>query len=395
MINKRNSMKVLFTTFSYYPETSGVPVVVQYLAEGLAKKGHNVSVVTCMNGHDYKVQETLNGVTIYRFNWGLTLFKKKYGEYQEYIKFVTEFPKDIIILECLQCHTTDILLPYLKYMNCKVLLHSHGGPGINQKIFRWDTNIIHSIGNTHNWFRWKKYYNSTLPSLSKYIDVVLCLSLCASDLRYMKKYMKRVEILENAANDIFFDKNKQSLDFSSVLNIKAKKYILSIANYIPNKGQIAIVKAFANIKDEDYALVCIGSSKNEYYEKVLKEASFISHKYGKEIHLLTGVSREYFPSIISHASLFVMGSEHEEYPVSLIEAMACRTPFVSTNAGCARILPGGITVMERTELSDFMDAVISNSELSERLRNQGFLYSSRNNRIEEIIKRLECIISTI
>lgn len=388
-------MKILFTTFSYYPETSGVPVVVQYLAEGLAKRGHNVSVATCMNGHDYKVQEALNGVTIYRFNWGLTLFKKKYGEYQEYIKFVTEFPKDILILECLQCHTTDILLPYLKYMNCNVLLHSHGGPGINQKIFRWDTNIIHSIGNTHNWFRWKKYYNSTLPSLSKYIDVVLCLSLCASDLRYMKKYMKRVEILENAANDIFFDKNKLSLDFSSVLNIKAKKYILSIANYIPNKGQIAIVKAFANIKDEDYALVCIGSSKNEYYEKVLKEASFISHKYGKEIHLLTGVSREYFPSIISHASLFVMGSEHEEYPVSLIEAMACRTPFVSTNAGCARILPGGITVMERTELSDFMDAVISNSELSERLRNQGFLYSSRNNRIEEIIKRLECIISTI
>ena len=46
-------MKILFTTFSYYPETSGVPVVVQYLAEGLAKRGHNVSVVTCMNGHDY------------------------------------------------------------------------------------------------------------------------------------------------------------------------------------------------------------------------------------------------------------------------------------------------------------------------------------------------------
>lgn len=388
-------MKILFTTFSYYPETSGVPVVVQYLAEGLAKRGHKVSVVTCMNGHDYKAQETLNGVTLYRFNWGLNLSKKKYGEYQKYIKFVTEFPKDILILECLQCHTTDILLPYLKSMNCKVVLHSHGGPGIHQKMFRWDTNVTHSIGNTHNWFRWKRYYKSTLPAFSKNIDAVLCLSLCASDLHYMKKYMKRVEILENAANDIFFDEHKQSQDFSSVLNIKAKKYILCIANYIPNKGQLDIVKSFANIKDKNYALVCIGSSKNEYYERVLKEANRISHNLGKEIHLLTGISRDFFPSIISHASLFVMGSEHEEYPVSLIESMACGTPFVCTNAGCARILPGGITVMKRTELSDFMDAVISNSELAVRLSNQGKGYALTNNRIDTTIKRLEFILSSI
>lgn len=388
-------MKILFTTFSFYPETSGVPVVVQYLAEGLAKKGHNVSVVTCMNGHDYNVQETLNGVTIYRFNWGVNLFKNKYGEYQEYIKFVTEFPKDILILECLQCHTTDILLPYLKYMNCKVVLHSHGGPGIHQKMFRWDTNITHSIGNTHNWFRWKRYYKSTLPSFSKYIDAILCLSLCASDLHYMKKHMKRVEILENAANDIFFDEYKQSLDFSSILNLKAKKYILCIANYIPNKGQLAIVKAFANIKDKDYALVCIGSSKNEYYERVLNEVNLISHKYGKEIHLLTGINREYFPSIISHASLFVMGSEHEEYPVSLIEAMACGTPFVSTDAGNARILPGGITVTNRSELSDFMDAVVSNGELGQRLGSQGKDYALKHNKIEIIISQLESILYSL
>lgn len=388
-------MKILFTTFSFYPETSGVPVVVQYLAEGLAKKGHNVSVVTCMNGHDYNVQETLNGVTIYRFNWGVNLFKNKYGEYQEYIKFVTEFPKDILILECLQCHTTDILLPYLKYMNCKVVLHSHGGPGIHQKMFRWDTNITHSIGNTHNWFRWKRYYKSTLPSFSKYIDAILCLSLCASDLHYMKKHMKRVEILENAANDIFFDEYKQSQDFSSVLNIKAKKYILCIANYIPNKGQLNIVKSFANIKDKSYALVCIGSSKNEYYERVLNEVNLISHKYGKEIHLLTGINREYFPSIISHASLFVMGSEHEEYPVSLIEAMACGTPFVSTDAGNARILPGGITVTNRSELSDFMDAVVSNGELGQRLGSQGKDYALKHNKIEIIISQLESILYSL
>lgn len=388
-------MKITFTTFSYYPETSGVPIVVQYLAEGLYKRGHKVEVVTRKNGISLASEEIYNGVKITRFECGQSLFKRNIGDCKGFIQYIINTVRDVLIMECVQCHTTDILLPYLKYMNCKVVLHSHGGPGIHQKMFRWDTNIIHSIGNTHNWFRWKRYYKSILPSFSKDIDAVLCLSLCASDLHYMKKYMKRVEILENAANDIFFDEYKQSQDFSSVLNIKAKKYILCIANYIPNKGQLDIVKAFANIKDNNYALVCIGSSKNEYYERVLNEVNRISHNYGKEIHLLTGINREYFPSIISHASLFVMGSGHEEYPVSLIEAMACGTPFVSTDAGNARILPGGITVTNRSELSDFMDAVVSNRELGQRLGSQGKDYALKHNKIEIIISQLESILYSL
>lgn len=32
-------MKILFLVESYYPKTSGVPVVTKYLAEGLAKMG--------------------------------------------------------------------------------------------------------------------------------------------------------------------------------------------------------------------------------------------------------------------------------------------------------------------------------------------------------------------
>lgn len=388
-------MKITFTTFSYYPETSGVPIVVQYLAEGLYKRGHEVEVVTRKNGQSLASEEIYNGVKITRFECGQNLFKRNIGDCEGFIQHIINTVRDVLIMECVQCHTTDILLPYLKYMNCKVVLHSHGGPGIHQKMFRWDTNIIHSIGNTHNWFRWKRYYKSILPSFSKDIDAVLCLSLCASDLHYMKKYMKRVEILENAANDIFFDEYKQSQDFSSVLNIKTKKYILCIANYIPNKGQLDIVKAFANIKDKNYALVCIGSSKNEYYERVLNEVNRISHNYGKEIHLLTGIDREYFPSIISHASLFVMGSEHEEYPVSLIEAMACGTPFVSTDAGNARILPGGITVTNRSELPDFMDAVVSNGDLEQRLGSQGKDYALRHNKIEIIISQLESILYSL
>ena len=39
-------MKIIFTVNTYYPYKDGVSVVTQYLAEGLAQKGHEVLVMT-------------------------------------------------------------------------------------------------------------------------------------------------------------------------------------------------------------------------------------------------------------------------------------------------------------------------------------------------------------
>ena len=257
-------MKILFTTFSYYPETSGVPVVVQYLAEGLQQRGHEVTVITSRYGKNLSPNETINGVKIYRFNFIQNLYKVFVGEYKEYIDFVIKYPKDVLIMECIQCYTTDILLPYLKKLNCKVLLHSHGGPGISMSLFGMEDNILHTIGHTHNWMRWKKYYKSILPMAAKYIDAVICLSVCASDFEFMNKYMKKVFILENAANEMFFDEKNYMLDISDILQLRSKEYILCIANYIPNKNQLDIVKAFSKLKNNNCALVLINTSVNFY-----------------------------------------------------------------------------------------------------------------------------------
>lgn len=388
-------MKILFTSFAYAPETSGVPIVVQYLAEGLVKSGHCVSIATRKNGHNYCDKESINGVNVFRFEIGQDLFKRNIGDIITYINFVITYPKDVLIMECVQCHTTDILLPHLNEMNCKVVLHSHGGPGIRQKMFHWDTNIVHSIGNTHNWMRWKKYYGQTLPVASKYIDVAICLSLCASDLEYMNAHMKKVCILENAANDIFFDKVNYSTGTSPVFQLKSSEYILCIANYVPNKCQLDIVKAFGRMKNQDCALVLIGSSTNEYFKRVKKEVDRVVESTGKEIKMLCGVDRRYFPAIISQAKIFVMASEHEEYPVSLIEAMACGTPFVSTNAGCSRILPGGVTVVDRRDLPVFLNVVESDPFMLNQLGTQGQVYANSNNTIPQIISHLEEIIRSL
>ena len=53
--------KVLFVSENYFPKVSGVPVVVQYLAEGLVDNGYEVSIVTTLH-ENLKAYEILNNV---------------------------------------------------------------------------------------------------------------------------------------------------------------------------------------------------------------------------------------------------------------------------------------------------------------------------------------------
>lgn len=388
-------MRVLFTSFAYFPETSGVPIVVQNLAESLVKRGHQVGVVTCMNGKNLPARETINGVEVIRFNFGIDIFKRPKGDYLSYIEFVKAYPKDILVLECVQCFTTDILLPHLQNMDCKTILHSHGGPGVSMSLFGWEGNVFHSIGHTYNWFFYKYYYGKMIPKYAKYIDKVICLSLCASDLVYMNRTMDDVKIVENAVHDMFFDESLYNIDVSGIIGIKNKDYILCISNYTPNKSQIDILKAFEESSIRDCSLVMIGSRKSSYYNQVKKLAESISERSGKEIKILTGVNRELFPSILHQARLFIMASKHEEYPVSLVESMAVGCPFVSTNAGCSRILPGGVTVVERKDLPLYLNVVANSNDILSRLSKQGKSYALNNNTLDAVVDRFEKELSSV
>ena len=388
-------MRIVFTSFAYYPELSGVPIVIKYLAEGLAKLGHVVTVITRMNGLSLDKQEYLNGVEIIRFNIGQTITKKNTGEIDSYINYVIKVPKDVLVLECLQCQTTDILLPYLSRISCKKILHSHGAPGILMKPIAWEGDILHTIGHIHNWIRWKHYYKWTFPKYSKGIDAAVCLSICSSDMDYLSKTVGHVFIAENAAQDPFFNDDSLSEDIVPLLGIKNKSYILNISNYSDRKNQIQLIKSFTEANLSGISLVLIGSKVNQYYFKVKRLVEKISQRREIDIVLLHDIDRRYFPRIIKQAKLFAMTSKWEEYPVSLVETMAVGTPFVSTLVGNAHILPGGVTARNESEISSLIRVLISNEVLLFRLSKSSKEYALKNNKLDVVIDNYERILNTI
>lgn len=97
-----------------------------------------------------------------------------------------------------------------------------------------------------------------------------------------------------------------------------------------------------------------------------------SKKYPrKDVVMLTGVERKKIPNILKFASLYLVCSEKEEYSISIIEAMSLGIPFVSTNVGNAKMLPGGITVNLKTELSHGIDRVLGDEALYHKIITRG------------------------
>lgn len=383
-------MNITFITENYYPLVGGVQNVTKYMAEELANKNNSVTVITTSKG--YEKEETINGVHIIRFDLRQNKFKQYYGEIKEYINYVLERNDDYTIFECTENITTNLLLPYLKNIKGKKILHAHGFYGLTLKPFLIKDNIMKILGNLYNYIFWNYYYYPYV--LSKYIndfDATISLSPIDSSLKYLDKYFKgKKYILGNAAEDIFFnDIDNQKLKY----NFKNKKYFLSVAGYRTIKNQIKILKQFSksNCKKE-YELVFIGNKENKYYKKLVKIKNRIKLN---NVHILVNIPREDIKIIMQNAFAYIVGSTYEEYSISIIEAMASGIPFISTDVGNAKLLPGGIVLNNINEMSEKMDEIVEKTKLYSKLSKEARDYANENCKIQICIDNFIKILKVV
>ena len=80
------------------------------------------------------------------------------------------------------------------------------------------------------------------------------------------------------------------------------------------------------------------------------------------------------------------------YPLSIVEAMASKVPFISTDVGCVRGLPGGIIVKSANEMSYFIDLLFYDTDLANQISNVGNNYSKKYQTIE---KKVLCLNNKI
>ena len=386
-------MKILFLSENYFPNVSGVPVVVKYLAEGLQGLGHNVTIATSCYGNTPR-EEIIGGVKIYRFDLHKNHFDFYSGEIENYIQFVLGFQCDVIIMECLQCVVTDTLLPHLHKIKAKKILHVHGISGLRLKPFEKKSDLLHSAANTWHWLHSQWFFHRYLPRYIRQFDKILCLSEVDDTIPYCKRFNIKAEILPNAVEDTF-TLLSQPVEQPDIKEL-TKPYFLSVAYYNQIKNQIGILEEFYKSELNDYAMVFIGPEKNEYYHKVLAANKDFEKKYGsRTVLLLTNVDRKFIPDIIGNAKLYLVGSTIEQFSIAMIETLAKGVPFISTNVGNARLLPGGLVIDEISEMNEKIKLLLSDKPLYHSLSEKGQQYVRHNCVRSIVIKKLAEIVESL
>ncbi len=389
-------MNILFVGESYIPQMCGMTSVTKYMAEGLFRKGHKVTIATLSHNEKDKLEEIINGVYVHRFKIDRALFKTPIGDIKSFVEFILKGSYDAYIIECIGSITSDILIPYIDKIKGVRILYSHGNSFPTMKPFLRRKNLKYTLGNTFVYFRLLYRNLFVFPKLIKAVDEVIILSSIASDKPIVAKYSKKYEILDNAADNMFFDEYDKNEPLNYPLGCKYDRYIISIATYTKQKDQLLMAKSYYESELENVSLVMIGPGETDYYENVVEYVNEMRPKYPKkDVVILMNVPRPKLPNILKHSSLYLVTSEYEEYSISLIEAMSLGIPFVSTNVGNARILPGGITVMKNRELPLAITKILTDKVMYGRLSKEAKEYADSHNRESIAVDRMEDIINKL
>ena len=382
---------LLLTTDDYYPRTGGVPAVSRYLCEGLAQKGYKVTVVT-IKYDSLPAKESFNGVDIVRFEIHTTRLKFISGEITEFKNYIQQANVDILINECPEALTSRCLYPILVDLKDVIkILHVHGFGGLFQYPLK-----INFSGRMLKAFKYRLFYFVYLRKYLSLYDLCLCLSEVDSSKTTLEKYAQRVKILRNAVDDIFFETSNRENPLLKYAQPTNKRYCLSIANYFPYKNQKGILLEFYKSVNDDISIIFIGKGSSRYFAELIAYNLELEKTYGKkDVFFLSGVAREDIPDILSNATVYLVGSFFEEFSISIIEAMAKGVPFVSTNVGNTRLLPGGVVVESISQMHKSIDLLLNNAELYKECSYRGRAYAMQNCRTEYAVDQLEKYIQDL
>lgn len=115
--------------------------------------------------------------------------------------------------------------------------------------------------------------------------------------------------------------------------LEPNKYILSVGRITPEKGFDTLIKAFNNAETKDYKLVIAGGV--EFEDKYLNEIKDLAKNNNV---VFTGyVYGEKLAQLYKNASLYVLASRNEGFPLVMLEAMSYNLNIIASDIPATHI----------------------------------------------------------
>lgn len=156
---------------------------------------------------------------------------------------------------------------------------------------------------------------------------------------YKQKYpniANQITYLKNAVDsEIFYPilpdetlHKRQTL--AKKLNLPATtKFVLYAGRLHPQKDPILLIQAFSSLSNPDTHLLIVGDG--ELTEDIRSE--IMTRNLSKRVSLIGSLRQVELFDLYCAASVFVLSSLYEGLPITVLEALACGTPVVTTDCG--------------------------------------------------------------
>jgi glycosyltransferase involved in cell wall biosynthesis len=346
--------RILFISY-VSNQHSGVGNRVYYLSRELAKKGHEVHVIT------------------------------KQGEYvsKEVNAYYVQIPKHIFKIPLVPLPQVSIfnLLAYKKFEEIKHRIkpdlidvqHVHVSPFVHM-IREKDNLAITCHGTEIGLFNLERSYLSLVNLINSQFEKNIFKK--SKTIIAVSNYIKKeiINYYDLQSNKIITIHNGIDLkEFNDIRKIDLKdklgvsNIILFMGGYSKRKGIHILLKALAEIKERDWVLIIIGGGDLKSKKEIIDLINFLKIK--NRIINFSNVSRELLKSTLFEADIFVHPALYEPFGIAVLEAMASGKAIIATRTGGIPEILANAGILINTvseELKNALELLISDIELRKK-----------------------------
>ncbi|MBU8922907.1 MAG: glycosyltransferase [Bacteroidales bacterium] len=283
------------------------------------------------------------------------------------------------------------------------VLHAHlAYADLIGRIAAWLAGVPVRITTEHGKGLWKSGFQVMIEqTMNRITDMRVCVSRDILRIRKEREHTddSKLVYIPNAVNPSSFgNPRRNKTDIMEEFGWDpAAPLVLSIGRVVEAKNYPLLVRAVSVLSKKMPEVKCLIAGEG----RCSSEVETAVGEAGLETTVCLAGSRNDIADLLGAADLFVLSSDREGLPVTLLEAMASGTPIVSTDVGgiseavsdreSALLVPPG----DASALAAAMEDVLSDSVLSARLTEKArgivkarFSISSTSMEVQKIYEKL-------
>lgn len=242
-------------------------------------------------------------------------------------------------------------------------------------VFAWSCPGNSSLLDTWIYRRW-------LPSVLPGVDAVITVSQTSKKdiVSYLKVPPCKVHVIYEGVNVVYHPVSRdEATEVATRYNLPPG-YILFVGSIEERKNLRRLLHACAWLwqREEQRPLVVVGTRKWRY-SGIMQTIAELGVRH---CVIFTGyVPDADLPAVYSAADVFVFPSLYEGFGLPPLEAMACGTPVICSNAGSLPEVVGDAAIMvdpcDVAGLAEAMHQVLTDADLAQELRTRGLARASQ------------------